>query len=1205
MRLKNLSNNIFHLRKMNLFLGTSVPAVAELQELMMVDKQLITPQKNSPVMGLVQDSLVTIRIMTQRNIFITRNDAMQILYTVLYNERLSACLKNRDCRLPVPAIVCSPRGPLWTGKQFMSLLFPKDLQLDTHSTFADDEFRDDVMDPHDTHVRIRDGELLTGTFDKKTCGSRHGSLVHIMNNDYGGRKTLLMLDGMMAFGHEWMMQRGFSVGLEDVMSSKETREAVKSVVSETRKAVHELGQKMEAGELEHMNNKSLEQTFEFHVNGLLNKARDRAGNLAHSALPHTNALKQMESACSKGNKTNIAQMAGIVGQQNLTGERIPLQFGGRAFPHCVPGDTDDIVGRGFVEHSYIEGLSPLELFTHAIGGREGLTDTACKSVAAETPVFIFERKTGAVRRVEIGPWIDAMLDDPAASARVERHGPEQKNLEYLDIGERSVLIPTADRDGKSSWAALTAVTRHDPGKVMYRITTQGGRSVIATDSNSMIVFDEASGTLEKCRPQDLVIGKSMLPVVANLLAPSRPMGDDDEDFPRVFCVETYLPKTDHIYGTDFNRAVKAMLLAKGTSGRVPSGWWAATNGQDFYLPYPRVAMLQRATHRSQSVLDGFVYPYHAARDVAIPETFAYTRENGVMFGLFLAEGSTDEKGGQVHITSNREDIRAVAQQWFEKFGIKHATYAHQPSNVERGTSTTISGYSTLLARLFKRAMGHLAPNKRVAPEWFVAPDEFVLGLLDGYISGDGSLSDNGITFSSTSEELVDGIALLLNRFGVFGSRSTFNKKQTNVTKNAKPVHSFSARAQFAQRLKDIITFTNGTDEEKRLALRPTDEHRNYREMSDVVLDKVKSVEELPSSGYPKVYDVTVPSTVRFCVANNLVIVDTADTGYLQRRLIKAMEDLYVAQDKTVRDSTGSIVQFAYGEDDMDGVAVENQRLELLSMSNEQLLNCFYAGGSVDLATLAEAFPHAEQRDLQRLANAYGARQLATEAGSATKRRLQVRSKEEQRMLREELVRMAHARDVLRDYVFRERSQDTNWPLPGNVHRVIARAMHRSREETKSADNSDDRMQVDSESASLTIGDVVQGLMKFRERIWQNGDPRVAQNNPVSEQRQLDTTFLFTVQVLSLLSPRRTIVEHELTPAAFQWALDELVRSHQKARVDAGESVGVLAGQSIGEPATQVLFCHLVCFSLPFFSAFVFSSIDAIAKLRLLFFYLCI
>lgn len=49
---------------------------------------------------------------------------------------------------------------------------------------------------------------------------------------------------------------------------------------------------------------------------------------------------------------------------------------------------------------------------------------------------------------------------------------------------------------------------------------------------------------------------------------------------------------------------------------------------------------------------------------------------------------------------------------------------------------------------------------------------------------------------------------------------------------------------------------------------------------------------------------------------------TADTGYMSRRLIKGLEDLSVHYDYTVRNASGCIVQFVYGDDGMDPASME-------------------------------------------------------------------------------------------------------------------------------------------------------------------------------------------------------------------------------------------------------------------------------------------
>ena len=51
---------------------------------------------------------------------------------------------------------------------------------------------------------------------------------------------------------------------------------------------------------------------------------------------------------------------------------------------------------------------------------------------------------------------------------------------------------------------------------------------------------------------------------------------------------------------------------------------------------------------------------------------------------------------------------------------------------------------------------------------------------------------------------------------------------------------------------------------------------------------------------------------------------TAETGYMQRRLVKSLEDLCSQYDLTVRNSEGFIVQFMYGGDGLDPALMESK-----------------------------------------------------------------------------------------------------------------------------------------------------------------------------------------------------------------------------------------------------------------------------------------
>lgn len=122
-------------------------------------------------------------------------------------------------------------------------------------------------------------------------------------------------------------------------------------------------------------------SFEASINQTLNSARDKAGNAALKDLMCWNRLKSMVHAGSKGSNLNISQIMACVGQQNVEGKRIPFGFHKRALPHFSKDDFG-AESKGFVENCYVSGLTPQEFFFHAMGGREGLIDTAVKT--AET-----------------------------------------------------------------------------------------------------------------------------------------------------------------------------------------------------------------------------------------------------------------------------------------------------------------------------------------------------------------------------------------------------------------------------------------------------------------------------------------------------------------------------------------------------------------------------------------------------------------------------------------------------------------------------------------------------------------------------------------------------------------------------------------------------------------------------------------------------
>jgi len=355
--------------EMNMHVPQSMETRAEVTEIMMVPRQIITPQANKPVMGIVQDSLCAIRKLTKRDSFLEKETVMNLLLWI----------RNWDGKIPIPCIH-KPKE-LWTGKQIFSLLIPAGINAENeHSTHPDDEKNGPYkhISPGDTKVLIEDGMLLTGIVCKKTVGTSGNSLIHIIMVEEGPEISKMFFGDIQKVTNNWILVEGHSIGIGDCIADNKTYQDIQSTIKKSKSDVNEVIEQAHSNQLEPTPGNTLRQTFENKVNRILNECRDKTGASAQKSLSEFNNFKSMVVAGSKGSKINISQIIAVVGQQNVEGKRIAFGFRHRTLPHFNKDDYGP-ESRGFVENSYLAGLTPTEFFFHAMAGREGLIDTAVKT----------------------------------------------------------------------------------------------------------------------------------------------------------------------------------------------------------------------------------------------------------------------------------------------------------------------------------------------------------------------------------------------------------------------------------------------------------------------------------------------------------------------------------------------------------------------------------------------------------------------------------------------------------------------------------------------------------------------------------------------------------------------------------------------------------------------------------------------------------
>ena len=312
--------------EMNIHVPQTLEAQAEARYIMNVKNNIISAQSNKPVMSIIQDTMIASYLLTQPNVTLSREDFFQCV----------ACMPGWSGKFKFT----TADKDYFTGHELVSMCLP-------------------LVNYKGSGVKIDCGIMKYGQLTKNVLGTSHGSLIHIINNDCGPDECVLFINRMQRVGHMYLSMRGFTMSVSDILTSAENNEFVSIKCKEAFEKIK--------GE-----------TNEAKINGVLNGVRDTIGKAVTEPLDQSNNLYCLVHSGTKGKKNNITQIMGPIGQQNLQGKRIPCTWDDRTLTHFKRGENSP-QSHGFIESSYRKGLNPSEHFFHAMSGREGVIDTACKT----------------------------------------------------------------------------------------------------------------------------------------------------------------------------------------------------------------------------------------------------------------------------------------------------------------------------------------------------------------------------------------------------------------------------------------------------------------------------------------------------------------------------------------------------------------------------------------------------------------------------------------------------------------------------------------------------------------------------------------------------------------------------------------------------------------------------------------------------------
>ena len=524
---------------MNLHMPQDDESEIELRHLAAVPYQLISPANNNSIIGVFQDSLIGSYLFTRENIRFTPREAMNLL--AAYPRVNETMFKS---------------GEDITNFDVLSQILPPLTLKYKKKAFGEKNPNEDYATSNNV-LEIRNGRMLRGQIDKSVLGGGGVGLIQRVCNDFGNMAAADFIDGLQNIITEYMKSHAYSVGISDLIANNATNTQIVDVITKKKTEVKNLIDQVHLGIFENKTGKSNEAEFEAKVSNILNTATNDAGKIGINSLNSTNRFVGLVLSGSKGSDLNISQMISCLGQQAIEGKRISYGFDSRTLPHFNKFD-DGPLARGFIESSFISGLSPEELFFHAMGGRIGLIDTAVKSVTWETPIVVVENEVP--KYVKIGEWIDAHLVAAVESTANKIQYMTEQNMEYLEL-THPIKIVTMDYDGNVSWETITAVTRHDPGEKLFKIKTKAGRYVTVTANKSLLVWNEELQQFREKYTEEIKVG-DFVPVAKNVCDYGVD-GDNnynaEAEFMRGKCagaaINTQIPEEAYVAGKDYIRGL--------------------------------------------------------------------------------------------------------------------------------------------------------------------------------------------------------------------------------------------------------------------------------------------------------------------------------------------------------------------------------------------------------------------------------------------------------------------------------------------------------------------------------------------------------------------------------------------------------------------------------------------------------------------------
>ncbi len=324
--------------EMNMHIPQTLEAQAEARYLMAVQEQIFSPRDSTAIISGDEDDIT--------GMFLLSNDDTRL------NEEEATYLLSLVGIFELPKH--SKQG-MYEGKDIFSMLLPQGLNIEQKTKSGT--------------FKIENGKLVEG-FISKDVYTRGSRLLLKIATDFGMGELKRFIELSARMADAYVTMSGSTVGIKEYAISKKVDDEKEKSVKEIFDRINALIEQYKARKLEPLLGYTLRQSLEKLTLAELSQVIDIEGEIIMKYTPKDNHALQMVSAGSRGSVFNFVQMSMLLGQQaTQSGGRIRRGYAtNRVLPHMKPNSLNP-TARGFVTTNFYIGLSPIDLYMHAIGSR--------------------------------------------------------------------------------------------------------------------------------------------------------------------------------------------------------------------------------------------------------------------------------------------------------------------------------------------------------------------------------------------------------------------------------------------------------------------------------------------------------------------------------------------------------------------------------------------------------------------------------------------------------------------------------------------------------------------------------------------------------------------------------------------------------------------------------------------------------------------